>query len=55
MKTSILYLIAVTTFKNIRCCPSSQKDPIIIGPKPKKYVIYQGKTYLSSQNLEFPV
>ena len=32
MKAPILYLVAVATFKNIKCCPSSIKNPIIIGP-----------------------
>ena len=32
MKAPILYLVAVATFKNVRCCPSSIKNPIIIGP-----------------------
>ena len=56
MKASILCLVAVATFKNVRCCPSSIKNPIIIGPtrdQNTKYAIYQGENYLTSQNLEF--
>ena len=32
MKAPILYLVAVATFKNVSCCPSSLNNPIIIGP-----------------------
>ena len=46
MKAPILYLVAVATLKNVRCCPSSLKNPIIIGPTKgpnTRYAIYQGE------------